>query len=157
MSNFKCNKCGFINIDCGKDGYKTPKEINLEFKVKDLEETIKKLKTKEQECESLKERLRQCWTIENSLVEQIDQLKAENDELEKWKKEHLKDVEFIERNPVIDILCSMADNILLEQRNEKFKQALTEIKEIAEGRSNYPCGKCIKTEILQKIREVQND
>lgn len=40
MSNFKCNECGFINIDCGKDGYKTPKEIELEFKVKDLEEAL---------------------------------------------------------------------------------------------------------------------
>ena len=40
-------------------------------------------------------------------------------ELEKWKKEHLKDVEFIGRNPIIDILNLMADNILSEQRNEK--------------------------------------
>ena len=68
----------------------------------------------------------------DELHKQLDQLKAENDELEKWKKEHLKDVEFIEGNPVIDILNSMADNILLEQRNEKLKQTLTEIKEIAE-------------------------
>lgn len=57
MSNFKCNKCGFINIDCGKDGYKTPKEIELELKVKDLEEEMKKsteLEDLKKECEELK-------------------------------------------------------------------------------------------------------
>ena len=43
MSNFKCNKCGFINIDCGKDGYKTPKEIELELRVKDLEEELENI------------------------------------------------------------------------------------------------------------------
>lgn len=30
MSNFKCSECGMINIDCGKEGYKTPREIELE-------------------------------------------------------------------------------------------------------------------------------
>lgn len=30
MSNFKCSECGTINIDCGKKGYKTPREIKLE-------------------------------------------------------------------------------------------------------------------------------
>ena len=30
MSNFKCSECGMINIDCGKGGYKTPREIELE-------------------------------------------------------------------------------------------------------------------------------
>ena len=26
MSNFVCPTCGFTNIDCGKDGYKTLRE-----------------------------------------------------------------------------------------------------------------------------------
>lgn len=30
MSNFQCPECGMINIDCGKEGYKTPREIELE-------------------------------------------------------------------------------------------------------------------------------
>ena len=30
MSNFKCDKCGMTNIDCGDVGYKTPREIELE-------------------------------------------------------------------------------------------------------------------------------
>ena len=42
MSNFICPTCGFTNIDCGKAGYKTEREIELEKKleiaVKALEE-----------------------------------------------------------------------------------------------------------------------
>lgn len=30
MSNFICPTCGMTNIDCGKQGYKTDKEIELE-------------------------------------------------------------------------------------------------------------------------------
>ena len=37
MSNFICEYCGMINIDCGKEGYKTPKEVVLE-------ETLDKIK-----------------------------------------------------------------------------------------------------------------
>lgn len=37
MSNFVCEHCGMVNIDCGKEGYKTPKEIVLE-------ETLDKIK-----------------------------------------------------------------------------------------------------------------
>lgn len=33
MSNFICPTCGFNNIDCGKNGYKTPREIELEKKL----------------------------------------------------------------------------------------------------------------------------
>lgn len=33
MSNFICPTCGFTNIDCGKAGYKTEREIELEKKI----------------------------------------------------------------------------------------------------------------------------
>ena len=33
MSNFICSECGMTNIDCGRAGYKTPKEIELEKKL----------------------------------------------------------------------------------------------------------------------------
>lgn len=33
MSNFICPTCGFTNIDCGKAGYKTDREIELEKKL----------------------------------------------------------------------------------------------------------------------------
>ena len=49
MSNFICSECGFTNIDCGKDGYKTLQEIelekNLDIAVKALEK-IGKVNTK---------------------------------------------------------------------------------------------------------------
>lgn len=34
MSNFTCPTCGLTNIDCGKAGYKTAREIELEKKLK---------------------------------------------------------------------------------------------------------------------------
>lgn len=40
MSNFQCPHCGMTNIDCGKDGYKTPREIELENKLKIAEEAL---------------------------------------------------------------------------------------------------------------------
>lgn len=43
MSNFKCEKCGMTNIDCGEDGFKTPKEIELEACVKELEKYLQEL------------------------------------------------------------------------------------------------------------------
>lgn len=42
MSNFICPTCGFTNVDCGKDGYKTPREIELEKK---LDIAVKALKS----------------------------------------------------------------------------------------------------------------
>lgn len=33
MSNFVCPTCGFTNIDCGKDGYKTRREIDFEQEI----------------------------------------------------------------------------------------------------------------------------
>lgn len=33
MSNFICSECGTNYIDCGCDGYKTPREIELEKKL----------------------------------------------------------------------------------------------------------------------------
>lgn len=118
-------------------------------------------KSKEQECEFWKKELDKTHLLmlkrQDELVKEIlknDLLKAENEELEKWKKEHLKDVDFIERNPVIDILNSMAKNILLEQQNEKLKRALQDIKDYC---NKYPQNSIgFKQQILQKC-EVLND
>ena len=41
MSNFICPECGMTNIDCGRDGYKTPKEIELEKQIERLQEQLK--------------------------------------------------------------------------------------------------------------------
>ena len=54
MSNFICPTCGFTNIDCGKAGYKTDREIELEKK---LEIAVKALNT---------------MVAYNSVAEQVD-------------------------------------------------------------------------------------
>ena len=83
----------------------------------------------------------------------------------------MKDRETIQEKLEAEIRCEqMAEQIKEEKmpmlyenaKDLKLKQlskTLIEIKEIAEGRNNYPCSKCIKTEILQKISEceVKND
>lgn len=38
MSNFQCPQCGMVNIDCGKEGYKTPKELRYEKALEEIEE-----------------------------------------------------------------------------------------------------------------------
>lgn len=37
MSNFQCPQCGMVNIDCGKEGYKTPKELKYEKTLEEIE------------------------------------------------------------------------------------------------------------------------
>lgn len=46
MSNFKCDKCGTTLIDCGLGVFKTPREIELEARVKELEKIINRLSKK---------------------------------------------------------------------------------------------------------------
>lgn len=49
MSNFICPTCGLTNIDCGKDGYKTAREIELKKK---LEIAVKALKWIEEQADT---------------------------------------------------------------------------------------------------------
>ena len=41
MSTFKCDKCGNTLIDCGLGVFKTPREIELEACVKELDKKLK--------------------------------------------------------------------------------------------------------------------
>lgn len=43
MSNFICPICGINNIDCGKAGYKTDREIELEKKLVVAVEALQKI------------------------------------------------------------------------------------------------------------------
>ncbi len=43
MSNFICPTCGFNNIDCGKAGYKTAREIELEKKLDIARKNLKEI------------------------------------------------------------------------------------------------------------------
>lgn len=45
MSNFICPTCGLTNIDCGKAGYKTAREIELEKKLEIAKEKLETIKT----------------------------------------------------------------------------------------------------------------
>lgn len=46
MSNFICPTCGVKNIDCGKAGYKTAREIELEKEIDRLSDKNAKLEKK---------------------------------------------------------------------------------------------------------------
>ena len=43
MSNFTCPTSGLTNIDCGKAGYKTAREIELEKKLKIAVKALEKM------------------------------------------------------------------------------------------------------------------
>lgn len=43
MSNFICPTCGITNIDCGKEGYKTAREIELEKKLEIAVKALEKM------------------------------------------------------------------------------------------------------------------
>lgn len=47
MSNFICPTCGVKNIDCGKAGYKTAREIELEKKLEIAVQALEEIVTDE--------------------------------------------------------------------------------------------------------------
>ncbi len=109
----------------------------------------KQLKRKEQECKELKQRLQQCWKVEYSFVEQLDQLKAEkgvlkkaNNHIEHNRKQKADKLMRIEK---LITACSTGytDEFIQEllvilhepepiSFENKYKATLAEIKEIAE-------------------------
>ena len=135
------------------------------------------IKAKEQECERLKNER----TLD--LVKQLDQLKAENDELKKWKETV---VELFERTCRCKYLneennhCGFYNRKCIGRLNQclyKNQQTLIEIKKIAEkiddssgcAYGDYDCDNCssleqetvctykVKKIILQKISEVEDE
>ena len=46
MANFICPYCGMSNIDCEKDGFKTPQEIKYEKIIEEHGKRIKELQNK---------------------------------------------------------------------------------------------------------------
>lgn len=51
MSNFQCPQCGMVNIDCGKEEYKTPKELRYEKALEEIEKELKEdIYCESQEC-----------------------------------------------------------------------------------------------------------
>jgi predicted RNase H-like nuclease (RuvC/YqgF family) len=135
----------------------------------------KQLKAKEQECERLKEeaikrskeliRIRkdrqECQKMNRNLHKQLDQLKAENEELKKTIDDLLHKPEIQDK-----ILWKIDNEALLGSKDAwiyKLEQTLQEIKEIAEETSqakfrNNACIGCafLNDKILQKISEVED-
>ena len=107
--------------------------------------------TKEQECEELKKETERWKSNFNGkvsaieeLLQQLDQLKAENEELKKTVMQK----------------CPQCGEIYLNPIGAKLYEALTEIKEIAErGFKHSQCNCGAKADldlILQKISEVED-
>ena len=54
MSNYECPHCGMTNIDCGWGKFKTPREIELEARVKELKKYIQEREVWGDHCEFCK-------------------------------------------------------------------------------------------------------
>ena len=75
MSNFVCPHCGMVYIDCGSKGYKTPREIELEYHIKDLEQKLnvqftemeEKLTAEEMKNFELKEEIKELKEVQNEI------------------------------------------------------------------------------------------
>lgn len=98
MSNFICSECGMTNIDCGRAGYKTPKEIELE----------KRLEVSEKEHYRTLEQLR---IATGALRETKDRL----------LKIELSNLNYEERHKLYDIMFAdgVIDRALLEMDGVK--------------------------------------
>ena len=142
----------------------------------------KQLKRKEQECEELKKQLIKCddniivdceyskkdlcsfihrkKEVINGLQQQLDQLKAENDKYSLFI-EKLCDYAGLECDNEEQAMRTLSD--LASQMNkarwiiDRYKQTLTEIKEIAKNGCYDDCGMPLDelSIILQKISEVE--
>ena len=86
-----------------------------------------------------------------------EQIKLQNNFIDSLLKA-TNNSEWLDKSMLDDEVSEVIEKIELDYAQlDQLKAILTQIKEIAENRSNYPCGKCIKTEILQKISEVEDE
>lgn len=96
---------------------------------------------KEQECEELKQRLHQCWTVENSFVVQLDQLEAELKQ-EKTLKEMYFTYYKAKHGDI------KGEFFKLKAENKELSKELERIHE--DIKLSPLCYKCDKEECLQK-------
>jgi chromosome segregation ATPase len=165
-------KCIFYNDDICRKGDKTRDCLNCarveyhslyKLNWENQERLESQLEVKEQECERLHKIINEAKNskldlksflvgeaIQNEYEQQLDQLKAENDELEKEL-----------RQKKMTILMNNDHYFEVDQENKKLKQTLTEIKEIAEKEVNERMlfadkeSFCDFNKILQKISECE--
>jgi predicted nuclease with TOPRIM domain len=140
---FKCD------VDCIRKNTEECFELDC---IKGQESILKQLKAKEQECEELKGDL---WSKEESLKDYIEHFNKASDELDQLKVENKE----LERK-VESYKCST--NCYKYEQAEKYRQTLTEIKEIAENAycltngTNKDMAQFAK-QILQKISECEGN
>lgn len=140
MSNFKCAECGMINIDCGWGKFKTPREIELETLVIELEN---RLKTLDEEAVT--------YQLTEKEYEEYKKLKVSSKQLEK-ENETLKSLnKHLTEN---GLFCQRHFKEENERLKEKLKIALDSLNYIAILDNNYFVAKLDAQQALQKIKEV---
>lgn len=106
MSNFICPTCGLTNIDCGKTGYKTPRELELEENLKKVNELDSKellnfgkiIRQQEKEIKKLKKDLPKCYRcksfsrIQGNIDKTYKKLQSDNDVLIQQTFEQHEDI-----------------------------------------------------------------
>lgn len=115
---FKCD------VDCIRKNTEECFELDC---IKGQESILKQLQTKEQECEELKENLPNAIT---RLMGELDQLKAENEVLEKVNKVNQEKIKKLNEQLEEEFITQQYADMALFWKVEDYKQALTEIKEI---------------------------
>ena len=189
----KCAEKGFT-IDDVKNYIEKEKQERKAKRTKSIKSLKEQLKAKEQECEELKKGYAELTDIVapymddftgyneelggfdivlcvKQLLEQLDQFKAENEEL------NIINTRLLGRLEVDEIDTSLVFNLDKELRQKqkefyiaiqkvvKLKKTLTEIKKISENVIKNVSERCIETtpmygvhrQIIQKISEVENE
>ena len=100
MSNFICPTCGLNNIDCGKAGYKTDKELELEKEVDRLKTIIARTKANGNNPSKI-----------SQLKAKITTLSEENAQLKEELSKHKE-------------ICCCFENEVLRLENAKLKEQL---------------------------------
>lgn len=95
MSNFQCPCCGMTNIDCGKTGFKTPREIELEETIEKIEKVIEPYQD-EFEAEALSLHIA-IESILERMKQKGNELLAEKNALQIGYDEHIARVKGLEK------------------------------------------------------------
>lgn len=137
MSNFKCSECGMVNIDCGKGVFKTPRELELETLVIELENRLKtldeeavtyQLTEKEYEeykklkvsCERLEEENEELNKKNNFLLQRLEVDDTETSLVFKLQREL--------ENSKSEFYHAVVTNVKLKNHNQQLDGAITKLK-----------------------------
>ena len=149
MSNFQCPECGMINIDCGKGVFKTPREIELETLVIELEN---RLKTLDEEAVT--------YQLTEKEYEEYKKLKVRSKQLEEENEatKAQRDTYANLMNVYKNIAKGRQDSEIvihyIDKLKEKLKIAEEALNDIATF-NDYIVAQLDAQQALQKIKEVK--